>query len=114
MARNLDRLAELQALMDELGPLLQTAINEGWNAEKIYNHPKVQAKLAARAVMIGLMEADSGRAMAAIKDIQDRSIGKPTEKQEITHKASKLSDEELDALIATKLQDSEDSDVPIQ
>lgn len=114
MARALDDLAEFESYQREILPVLQLAIKEGWTAEKILSHPKAQALLAARQLTIGIMDKDSGKALAAIKDAMDRTIGKPTEKQEISHKLQNLGDNELDALLETALRDSSTPDADTQ
>jgi hypothetical protein len=110
MARVLDELAEFERYQEEIMPILRQAIAENWTAERIWSHPKTQAMMAARAVTIGLMDKDTARALAAIKDVADRTSGKPTEKKEIKHTLEKLSDNELDALLTTKLRDMSDDD----
>lgn len=110
MARALDELAEFEKFQEDILPILQTALKEGWSAEKIFNHPKAQALLAARALTIGIMDRDSGRALAAVKDIMDRTVGKATEKLEVTNRLEKMPDEQLDALIRSQLGADEDSE----
>jgi hypothetical protein len=110
MARALDSLAEFERFQDDLLPILKKAIDEGWTQEKIYSHPRIQAMVAAKNVQIALMEKDSGRAHAAVKDITDRTVGKPTEKLEVKGKLEKMSDAELDALLATQLAERTNAD----
>jgi predicted RNA-binding protein len=108
----LDNLAEFEAFQDDVLPLLRQAIKEGWTREQIENHPKVEALIAARQLTIALREADSGKAMTAIKDFRDRKQGKAKESQEVTHKLEKLPDEQLDSLLLSKLKEmgSDDED----
>lgn len=91
--------------------MLRQAITEAWPAEKIYK--MAEAHAAARNVTIALTEEDSGKALSAIKELMDRSKGKATEKQEVTHTYSKLKDEDLDALLESKLKEEEsERDLP--
>jgi hypothetical protein len=110
MAVALDELAEFEAFQDEILPILRQALKEGWTAEKIYSHPKAQALLAARQLTIGIMSPDAGKALSAITDVMNRTIGKPTDKVEVKGKLEKLSDDELDALLAAKLADDNSND----
>lgn len=116
--RAADREHALQTTIEELElfakwrrnvlPRLFKAQAEGKTAEEIY---KEFAKEAAfRSVQIALTSPDAGKAMSAISDILNRSGGKPTEKVELEHKYSSLKDEELDALLVSKLSDEEDVD----
>lgn len=112
MIRSLDQLAEFERFQESILPILKQAINEKWSAEKIWGHPLTQALLAAQAVRWGLQGQDPGKSLDAIKTIVYQTQGKPKEQKEITHKVSKLKDEELDALLKTQLSelglDSED------
>lgn len=110
MVRAIDELAEFERFQEEIMPILKTAIKERWSADKIWNHPTTQALLAARAVTIGVMDKDPARALSAIKDLMDRSVGKPTEKREVKHQLEKLSEDQLDSLLLSQLQDLEQED----
>lgn len=105
----LDDLAAFEQWQEDILPILQTALKEGWTAEKIFNHPKAQALLAARQLTIGIMSPDPGKALAAITDVMNRTIGKPTDKVEVKGKLEKMSDDELDALLAAKLAADDNS-----
>jgi len=110
MALALDDLAAFEQWQEDILPILRQALKEGWSAQRIFEHPKAQALLAARQLTIGIMSPDPGKALAAITDVMNRTIGKPTEKQEIKHKMEKLPDEQLDALLATTLKEVEGDD----
>jgi hypothetical protein len=110
MAEALDKLAAFDQYCEDILPLLQKAIKEGWTRDQIDNHPKVQALLAARQITIALKEIDSSKAMTAIKDHRDRTQGKPKETKEIEHRYSKLKEEELDSLILSELGELAGSD----
>lgn len=105
MARNLDDLAAFEDFEDTVLPMLKKAIKEGWSPEKIYKMTAAHA--AARSVSIALTEQDSGKALAGIKEVLDRSGGKATERREIKHELSGMTDAELEALIAS--QEADDS-----
>jgi len=109
MVRSLDQLADYESFTESVAPLLRQAIQEGWSAEKIERDPRIQALLVARQLSIALTDKDTGKAMAALKDARDRTTGKATEKIDITTKMEKLSDNELDALLLSKMSESESS-----
>lgn len=108
MVRNLDALAAFEEFQDEVLPMLRQDLAKGLTAEDIYK--KYQALAAARNISIALADPDSGKALAAIKDILDRSGGKPTERKELTHKMANVSDAELDSLLLSKLDKDEETD----
>lgn len=103
LANLVDDIADYEEFCAEILPALRKDIAAGKTAQQIYE--KYQAIAAARSVAIAMRETDSGKALAAIRDILDRSSGKPTEKKEVTHKLEKLEEKELDALLLTELAD---------
>lgn len=113
LVRALDDLAEFERYQEEVLPILRQAVLEGWTAERINSHPKIQAMVAARQVTIALFDKDSARAHSAITDLRNRAEGKPKEKLEVTSRVSKMSDDELDALLLSEVRTlDEDSGEP--
>lgn len=111
MTTKLDNLIEFEEFKESLLPAIRKDLLAGKSAAELME--KYQALAAARVISIAAAELDSGKALAAAKDIIDRTSGKAKESKEITHKLEKLSDEELDALVAAKqaeLAADEDSD----
>ncbi len=105
MARSLDLLADYDAYAEEIAPILRKAVLEKWAPAKIFEH--FSSYIAARAVTVALQEKDSSKALAAVKDLLDRSVGKATEKIEATHRYEKLADSDLDHMLeAIKLTES--------
>lgn len=104
MARNMDLLAEFDRFKDEVLPALRADLKNGLTAEEIYS--KYQHLVAARSVTLAMTEVDTSKALSAIKDILDRSQGKAKERQEVTHKMSKVSDDELDAMLMSKVKEA--------
>lgn len=104
----IDDLAEFDSFRNELLPALRQALKDGKSAEDIYS--MASAAAAARAVTIAVKEEDSGKALAAIKEILDRDKGKAKERQEVTHKLEKLPEEQLDALLLSKLGSLEEGE----
>lgn len=97
MIRNLDQLAAYDDFANSVAPTLQKAVVEKWSVDRIYK--EFGSLLAARAITIALKEQDSGKALSAIKDVMDRSIGKAADKVETTHRLEKMADSDLDKLL---------------
>lgn len=100
-ARALDELAAYEEFKEMFAPALLKDIKAGLPMEKILK--KYEPLAAARLVQLGIAGSDKD-ALGAIKEILDRTQGKAVQKQEHTHKLAKLSDEELDAMLASKAQ----------
>lgn len=99
----IDELREFEQYKQDVLPEIRKLLASGATAEKIYEAFSNMA--AARAVTIALTEEDSTKALAAIKDIIDRSAGKAVERKEVKHRYESLRDEELDALLESKLDE---------
>lgn len=102
-ASRLDDLAEFEEFRAVLLPKIRGDLEKGLGAEEILK--KYQSYVAARLVSIALGDADSTQAQSAAKDILNRIQGKPTENKKVEHKFEKLDDKELDAILATELDD---------
>lgn len=107
MVRSLDKLALYEEFQEKILPALREDLRNGTGAEEILK--KYQAFIAARGVTIALTELDSSKALSAIRDVLDRAGGKATEKKEVTHKLEKLPEEELDALLLTRMKEMDES-----
>lgn len=101
MARNLDALAEFEQFQADVLPALRKDLAAGMSAEALYK--KYQSMAAARNITIAATSQNEGTALAAIKDILDRAGGKAKERSEVTHKMQNVPDDQLDALIMSKL-----------
>jgi len=64
---------------------------------------KYSTLVAAKQLTVALRDGD----VATIRDILDRTQGRPIQKEELTHKYESLSDEELDALMHARLREQE-------
>jgi hypothetical protein len=114
MARALDQRVLYEGISAQIAPILTQALAEGWSDEKLANHPKIQLLLTARTITEAINNPDAAKAMTAIKDLKDRTQGKPKERVELTSKLEKTPDEQLDAMIKTRLGlDSETDDETI-
>lgn len=103
MVESLDQLADFREFVQHVPKKLRNALLKGASAKDIYEQFSQDA--AARAVLIAMTEKDASKALAAIKNIEDRVHGKPTEKRETTHRFDELPDEELDAILQSEMQD---------
>lgn len=98
-----DDLAEFEEFRESLLPALRQDLSKGMDAETMQK--KYSSILAARGISIGLTEEDSSKALAAIRDILDRTQGKAKESKEIQHRLGKLKDDELDAFLLTQIHE---------
>lgn len=99
-ARALDQLAEYAEFQDMFLPSIRKALLGGASSEQIL--AQFKPLVSARLVQLGLTGSESA-ALGAIKELMDRVDGKAVQKQEHTHKLARLKDEELDAMLASKL-----------
>ncbi len=93
-------LIEFDDFQTTILPALRRDLKAGLTPKELQE--KYAALAAARMINIALTEENTGAASAAAKDILDRTAGKATEKKEVTHKFKDLSDDELDAILASE------------
>lgn len=98
-----DDLSEFEEFRKEFLPAMRKDLKAGLTPQQL--RKKYAQLLQARQIMIGALDKDSGKALAAIKDIQDRNEGRPTEHKQIKHTLENLSDKELDAILLTEFSD---------
>lgn len=112
MENFLENLSEFQAFLKDVPMELRKAILNGDSPDALYQ--KFSHIAAVRAIQIAFSEPDSGKALAAAKEILDRSQGRATEKKEVRHKFDHMSEEELDAILVSEetqlLEELEDDD----
>lgn len=101
----IDELAVYDELMSGVLLAVREDIKKGLDAEAIL--AKYAGLAAARVTTIALTDLDSGKALAASKDILDRALGKARERKELTHKLDKVDDKQLDAILLTELESLE-------
>lgn len=87
-------------------PKLRALIASGAKTEEILEQGRALA--AARLVTIAATDEDSGRALSAIKELLERKDGKVADKKQIEHKFTKMSDQELDALVLSRMSDADE------
>ena len=105
----IDKLTEF-AQFQQLLPSLKEAVRSGKKASEILEDMAPYA--AARIAAIATTEKDPGKALSAAKDLLDRVYGKATERRENVHKFENMKEEELDALLESKLR--EVTEVPFE
>ncbi len=104
MVRKLDALEKFEDFKADILPKLRKMMAKpGVTAEEILEFSKAYA--VAKVATIAFSDEDNGRALAAAKDLIDRSIGKAKERVETEHRFGKLKDEELDALLTSRLKE---------
>lgn len=100
-ARALDDLSEYEEFREMFLPAIRKALLGGASAEAIL--AKFKPVVAARLVQLGVAGSESA-ALGAIKELMDRVDGKAVQKQEHIHRLAKLPEEELNAVIESKLE----------
>jgi hypothetical protein len=103
MASVLDELLAYEDWRQTILPELKKMIAAGKSADEMYAWAESFA--AGRAISIALTETDSTKALSGVKEILDRSKGKAKERVDVEHRYSKLKDEEIDALLESKLDE---------
>lgn len=107
MARTIDELNDFEEYKKSLLPKLRKMVESEAPPEEIL---KAVQSMAAAKLGTMIARTDSKQTLAAIIQVLDRTVGKPTEKIESVHKFEKLKDNELDALLESRLKETTDSD----
>jgi hypothetical protein len=108
MAAVIDQLNDFKRFRADILPELKKALDGGASPKQI--RQLVQSYITARVANIALTDEDSGRALAAAKDLLDREEGRAVERSEQVHKFEKLREEEIDALLTSRLKELQDGD----
>lgn len=108
MVKTIDELAQFEEFKTTILPALQREVEKGTPGPELL--ARFQTHAAARLITIILTDPDSGRATAAIRELSDRVEGKAAQKIEQVHRFEKLSDNELDSLVTSKLKELNDDD----
>ncbi len=103
MARGLDDLALYEEMMGGVLAPVRKDLQDGMESEALLE--KYAKFAAARVVTIATTDLDSGRALAAAKDILDRSKGKAVERKQIAHKFERLDERQVDAILLSELEE---------
>lgn len=105
MAAALDDLAEYEEFRNEVLPLLRKELKKGTTPQELQT--KYEALLTAREISMAATSDNEAIALAAIKDLRDRTSGKAKERKEIHHHLSAAKDEEIDALLLSEMREIE-------
>jgi hypothetical protein len=101
-----DEVVEQLELFEEFRrdilPMLQNDLKSKLSSKEL--RQKYQSYITARILSIALGDPDSAKALTAAKDALDRVEGKAKETIEQNHRFSDMKDEQLDALLLSKLK----------
>lgn len=98
--RSLDDLTLHDDLMMGVLGGVKKDLASGLTSEEILT--KYAALASARIVSIAATDADSGKALAAAKDVLDRTQGRAVERKQIDHRLSKLDEKQIDAILLSE------------
>lgn len=90
----------------DLLPALQQDVMDGMSPEDL--RKKYLSYLTARTIQIGLTDTSALAALSAIRDVQDRTEGKPVETKHVINKYENLPDAQLDAALLSQMDDLKD------
>lgn len=106
MVETLDAINDFQEYRSSMIPELRKALEGGAAPKHILGLAKSYA--AARLAHIVATETDPARALAAIKDLLDRTEGKAIERKDVRHRLDQVDEREVDALLLSSLNELED------
>lgn len=105
----LDEADEFREYKKSLLPKLRQMVESNTPPEEIL---KTVQSMAAAKLGTMIARTDSKQTLNAIIEVLNRTVGKPTEKTESIHKFEKLKDQELDALLESRLAETADLNKP--
>ena len=105
LAATVDDKAAIFSFAEKMMPVIRRAHEKGLTAEQVLE--SIESLAALRVATELASEGATG--LAAAKDILDRRMGKAKETKEIAHRLGKLPEQELDALLVSKLAALEES-----
>ncbi len=108
MVDALDKLSKFEEFEKDILPVLKADVRNRTPAKKVLE--RVMTIAAARLASLVMTESDPMKALAMIKEVFDRVEGKSKERVEQEHKFKDLKDEQLDALLLSKLANQTKSD----
>lgn len=108
LASLMDQLAVFSEWKEVILPEIKEDLQSGATAKDL--RKKYLPHLQARLISLGLTCPDPKTALSAIRDSVDREEGKAMERKDIRHSLEQLPDEELNALLLTKLSDTQSND----
>jgi len=106
--RLLEKIALFEEFEDTFLPQLKKLLQEGADSEKMRS--EMAPILTAKLLSMAITEKDTAKALSVIKDQLDRTEGKAKERIETEHKFAKLTDDELDSLLESRLKETDLAD----
>ena len=105
MAKTLDDKREFDDFREDVLPKLRQMIKEGKKSTEI--RAFAQSYLTARQVTIAISSEDEAAALRAIDALTHMQEGKPVERKQVTHTLAGLSDQELDSVLNSEMNELE-------
>lgn len=109
--RVFNKLAAFEEFQATVAPRMRRLLLDGATAEELLEQAAPLA--AARIATIAMTETDSSKALAAAKDIIDRSKGKAVERKQLEHKFERMDESAIDALLLSKLKEASISETAL-
>lgn len=103
MTRTLDELASFEDFKEKILPAIREDVASGMTATQL--REKWSAYVQACQLTDSVTAEKASERIAARKDILDRTEGKAMERKESTHRFEKLEDDQLDALLKSKMKE---------
>lgn len=100
--KDLSQFEDYQTILSSIRKDLKNGLTEKQLREKYA--PLAQARIISEM----LTNEDGAKALAAARDLLDRTNGKATEKKEVSHRFADMSDKELDAVLKSEEEDLKD------
>ena len=104
----LDRLSQFDWFEQTILPAIREDLQAGTPAEAL--RAKYQAVVQACLISTAIADSDPKNRIAASKDVLDRSEGKAKERVEQTHKFESLDEDQLTAILKSKLAKASEED----
>lgn len=102
----IDQLTEFEDFKGNILPALQQDVKAGMSTSDL--RKKYASLVQARLITAALANPDDSKALAAATDLLNRVEGKATERKEVKHILSNLSDRELDAVLQSEVNELEE------
>ena len=93
----IDDVRDFEVFRNQFPAALRKDLLSGKNSEQLRN--KYSAMIQTRILNIALTDPDSGKALAAAKDVLDRKDGKAIERREEKHLMANLPEEQIEAAL---------------
>lgn len=101
----LEDLELFEELKKDLLPDLRELVKKGEKSDVILERGRALA--TARLVTLAATNDNPTAALAAIKEVLDRTLGRVADKKQIEHRLAKIDDKELDALLISKITEED-------